>query len=108
MRNFAHKFSTFFLIFQIIFIFSFSIFSNEFNSSRAYEVSIMDSMSRGEKNGVHIDEKNKVVYVSKTFKWLKYSYEKSDGVKDFVSNYIKGDVSDYDIKYVEYNWDLNG
>lgn len=58
--------------------------------------------------GLRIDEKNKTVYISKIFDWFKEDFDRSGGVKEFISKYVQKDVTKYHIRYIDYNWDLNG
>lgn len=50
----------------------------------------------------------KAMYISKIFKWFADDFEMSGGIKNFIQQYLKKDISDLKIKYIKYNWKLNG
>lgn len=55
--------------------------------------------------GARIDKDKKSVYLSSIFKWFKEDF---GDLSDFVDDRLGTDLSGYDIKFLDYNWNLNG
>jgi hypothetical protein len=69
-----------------------------------------------DKSRNHFDIKNRKAYLSKIFDWFDEDFGKSDeNILKFVSNYlpenlyteIKHNLSNWDISFNDYNWNLN-
>ncbi|MGC0371604.1 MAG: hypothetical protein DGJ47_000295 [Rickettsiaceae bacterium] len=48
------------------------------------------------------------IYVSKIFDWFKEDFGGYEGIRAFVNQYKNIDVDHLSIRYMKYNWDLNG
>ncbi|NHK30698.1 MAG: DUF547 domain-containing protein [Asgard group archaeon] len=57
-----------------------------------------------------IDSDNKLLVISKIFKWYKKNFNEFGGVRKFINNYLKikiQNIEDYSIRYEKYDWRLN-
>ena len=50
---------------------------------------------------------DKELVLSKIFSWFEVDFDDVGGVKNFIKRYIKSDITDQPINYMEYNWNLN-
>jgi hypothetical protein len=57
--------------------------------------------------GLVFSRDSKVIYVSKILKWFEDDFDKNGGVKSFISKHVDKDVSNFEIRYLDYNWGLN-
>ena len=57
--------------------------------------------------GLTFSKTSRTIHVSKILKWFEEDFNKIGGVKSFISKHIGRDVSDFEIKYLDYNWRLN-
>ena len=60
---------------------------------------------QNETKGMKLNGTKKVVELSAIFKWFKDDFK--NGVPQFVKQYSGVDISDYKIRYMDYNWKLN-
>jgi Protein of unknown function, DUF547 len=64
--------------------------------------------------GASIDHSAKVLYLSSIFDWFKDDFKKSGGVVNYLKPYLPRHIQNfverdkYQIKYIPYNWNLNG
>ena len=61
------------------------------------------------KNHVHINHDNQIIYLNKIFKWFKKDF---GNVKSYIVNYLDDDIDyqkieNYKIKYYNYDWSSN-
>lgn len=54
---------------------------------------------------VEVDDKEKVVRVTKIMQWFKADFNGRRGIKDILNKYLGKDFTDYSIEYKEYDWD---
>ncbi len=52
-----------------------------------------------------IDEKHKLVRVTKLMQWFKADFGGSKGIKDVLTNYFKINVEEYTLRYNKYSWE---
>lgn len=69
----------------------------------------MEMFLKNEEKGMKIDDKNKIIYLSKIFQWYKDDFNHND-IKIWLKD--KGYIDDkifkeYYVKYFNYNWNLN-
>ena len=50
---------------------------------------------------------NKTIYLSKIFKWYGDDFKKYGGVKKFIQKYLPGAKDDYELEFLDYNWNIN-
>lgn len=55
-------------------------------------------------NGLQLNDEKKKVYISSIFKWYKEDFT---SVKEFIQRFIEKDLSEYEVDYINYNWNLN-
>jgi Protein of unknown function, DUF547 len=60
---------------------------------------------KNETKGMRLNQRQKVVELSAIFKWFKDDFK--FGIPQFIQKYSGYDVSEYKIKYLDYNWNLN-
>jgi len=60
---------------------------------------------QNETKGMNLNKAENVVELSAIFKWFKADFQ--SGIPQFVKQYSKIDISDYKIRYMDYNWKLN-
>jgi len=66
------------------------------------------------KKGAYVDQKNKILYLSSIFDWFKGDFKDYAGVVIYLGPNLPEDIKDffvnnkYRIKYMPYNWNLNG
>ena len=58
-----------------------------------------------ETKGMKLDHEKKVAELSAIFKWFKADF--NNGIQQFLMQYSGVDISNYKIKYLDYNWNLN-
>jgi hypothetical protein len=55
-----------------------------------------------------INHEKKTLKVSKIFSWFKKDFVKSEGsIQLFINKFLDKNLKDYEIEYLDYNWDLN-
>ncbi|MEE9487542.1 MAG: DUF547 domain-containing protein [Candidatus Brocadiales bacterium] len=67
------------------------------------------------KDRFRIDRENRIVYLSRIFRWYKEDFEGTEGsLYDFIAEYLESDEDrafikrgDFSIKYLDYDWGLN-
>ena len=66
------------------------------------------------KKGAYLDEKNNILYLSSIFDWFKDDFKAYGGVLKYLKPYFPAKIKKHlkknnpQIKYLEYNWQLNG
>ena len=58
--------------------------------------------------GFQFGDDKKSVYVSSIFKWFKKDFGGVDGIRQFVFKYTSKDLAGLSVKFLHYNWNLNG
>ncbi len=51
------------------------------------------------------DHQSRLVYISALFKWYKYDFGSSRGIRKIYKHHLNKDISDYVIKYQAYSWE---
>ncbi|RAP37744.1 DUF547 domain-containing protein [Candidatus Marinamargulisbacteria bacterium SCGC AAA071-K20] len=75
--------------------------------SKQLDKSLKDFLNNTTK-GLKKDRKNKVVTISKIFKWFKKDFKRSGGVEYVIATHIKvRNSKEYKLSYLTYNWNLN-
>lgn len=67
------------------------------------------------KDRFRIDRENKIVYLSRIFRWYEEDFEGADGsLYDFIADYLESEEDrdfirkgDFTVKYLDYDWGLN-
>ncbi len=68
----------------------------------------------GDKSKNYIDKNKKQIYVSSIMDWYKNDFEKTGNYKENIWNYFPKELrsgensKDYSVKYLDYDWSLNG
>lgn len=62
---------------------------------------------RNETKGMMILDSRKLVYLSPIFKWFKDDFGGTEGVVKFLESYSIIELQGYDIRFLDYNWQLN-
>jgi len=65
------------------------------------------SFLRNETKGMKIVKTRKLIYISPIFKWFKSDFNGKRGLIKFLEMYSPYELSEYDIRYLDYNWQLN-
>jgi len=65
------------------------------------------SFLRNETKGMKIMKSRKLIYISPIFKWFKADFMGKRGLRKFLEMYSPYELVEYDIRYLDYNWQLN-
>ena len=80
--------------------------------NKAYEAESLDSLLEVKAiQFIQDTSKNKLtkesIAISRIFQWFKSDFTNNANLPEFLNQYSKIDVSEADISYLDYNWDLN-